>query len=75
MKEIKREFEQDVEQGFGSDNVSLEDEASSTKRSVLWFIGAFLFISAFFILAFWAMNLIQFPFSIGLGGPTGPTGK
>ncbi len=73
MKE--KEFEQDVEQGFGSDDVSLDDETSSTKRSVLWFIGAFLFISAFFILAFWAMNIIQFPLSIGGLGSSGPAGQ
>ena len=56
------------------DDVSLEEETSSKKRSVLWFFGAFAIVVCFFILAFYLMNIIQFPFSIGLGGPSGATG-
>lgn len=68
MKESK------VKNMHEKDDVNLEDEISSKKRSVLWFFGAFVIVVAFFILAFYLMNIIQFPFSVGLGGPTGATG-
>ncbi|MEQ1814277.1 MAG: hypothetical protein ABL860_07500 [Candidatus Nitrotoga sp.] len=64
-----------VENMHEKDDVSLEDETSSKKRSVVWFFSAFVIIVAFFILTFYLMNLIQFPFSIGLGGPTGAKGN
>lgn len=64
-----------VKMAHEKDDVSLENEVSSTKRSVLWVVGTFVIVAAFFILAFYLMNLIQFPFSIGLGGPSGSTGK
>ncbi|MEQ1673439.1 MAG: hypothetical protein ABL865_00140 [Candidatus Nitrotoga sp.] len=55
------------------DDVTLEDGISSKKRSVMWFFGAFVIVVVFFILAFYLMNIIQFPFSVGIGGPTGAT--
>jgi len=53
------------------DDVSLEDETGSKTRSVLWFVSAFVIIVAFFIVAFFLMNILQFPFStLGHGGPS-----
>lgn len=64
-----------VEDMHESDDVSLENEVSNTKRSVLWFFGAFLIIAIFAMVAFFLMNMIQFPFSVGFGGPTGAAGN
>ncbi len=64
-----------VEMAHERDDVNLEDEVSSKKRSVLWFFGACVVIVAFFILAFFMMNLIQFPFTMGFDGATGSTSQ
>ena len=54
-----------------NDELHLDEEASSPARSVWFFIGVIAFIVGTFVLAFWAMNLILFPFSIGGAGPSG----
>lgn len=64
-----------LEMAHEKDDVNLEDEVSSKKRSVLWFFGAFVVIVVFFILAFYMMNLIQFPFTMGFDGATGSTSQ